>query len=218
LGVLLTRHLQSVGLSVNFELIGDRGGQGGGHKPFEALVRDISAIAKGSPGVYISTCFDYYGLNARWPEVTTIKSEPIDASLKVVKIEAAIRAEVTAKVGPGILWQGRFHPYIQLHEFEALLFAAPEILGRELQPRSAGDDLKSHFTKIVNRHQNQCESINDNVETAPSKRIEAVAQYKKGKTGQARTILPAIGLERIRQACPHFNEWIKTLEGLKPGT
>jgi hypothetical protein len=102
-----------------------------------------------------------------------------------------------------------------VHEFEALLFSAPEILGRELRPRKIDNDLGTYFKDILAQHQNRCESINDHVTTAPSKRIEAVAHYKKGKTGQAKTILSAIGLDRIRCLCPHFNEWIKTLERLK---
>ncbi len=220
LPALLREHLDNHGLSVKFTVVGERRsrGQGGGHKSFETLVWEISAIAKDTPGIHISTCFDYYGLNPRWPEVAAIKAEPIAAPLKAARIEAAILAEVTAKVGADVLWSGHFHPYIQLHEFEALLFAAPEILGRELHPRNSGDDLEACFVKILGQYRNQCESINDHADTAPSKRLEAVAQYKKGKTGQARTILPSIGLKRIRGACPHFDEWVKTLEGLSPST
>jgi hypothetical protein len=213
---LLSGHLQNHGLSAIFTLIGSRGEQGGGHKSFETLVKDVSATAKDFPGAHISTCFDYYGLNHSWPGVAAIKAEAIDASLKAVKVEAAILAEVTARVTQDVLWSGRFHPYIQMHEFEALLFSAPEILGRELRPKTAGYDLEVCFKTILAQHQNGCENINDHEATAPSKRIGAAAQYKKGKTGQARTILPAIGLDRIRQACPHFNDWIKTLEGLNP--
>ena len=213
---LLTAHLQARGLSAIFSLIGKRGGQGGGHRPFDTLVSDVSYFAKTFPGVHISTCFDYYGLNPKWPDVTAIKAEQIASSLKAAKIEATILEAVSVRIDSNVLWDGHFHPHIQLYEFETLLFAAPEILGRELRPLSAGDDLKAHFQEIVDQHQNECENINDNVATAPAKRIEAVAQYKKGKTGQARTILPAIGLDRIRQRCPHFNEWISKLESLKP--
>ena len=61
---------------------------------------------------------------------------------------------------------------------------------------------------------NSPEEINDNPETAPSKRIiKLCSNYDKVDDGVL--ILKEIGLSGIRNACPHFNEWVLKLEALK---
>ena len=55
------------------------------------------------------------------------------------------------------------------------------------------------------------EEINERPEHAPSKRIEAMfPAYKKTLHGP--TTAGRIGLERIRAECPHFNNWMNSLE------
>jgi hypothetical protein len=61
---------------------------------------------------------------------------------------------------------------------------------------------------------NSPEDINDNYETAPSRRILAVYP------GYAKVIdgVPAserIGLRSIRAACPRFDTWVDSLERLR---
>jgi hypothetical protein len=216
LTAMLSSHLSARELTTIFPLIGTSNGKKGGQKSFETLLEEISFFAKNYQGVHISTCFDYYGLNTNWPEVTKIKNQAIDVYHKVANIETVILEKVITNISSNILYNDHFHPYIQLHEFEALLFADPEILARELCPKKIGYDLVNCFRKIVNLYQNNCELINDHKKTAPSKRIIAVAQYKKGKTGLAKKILPIIGLDKIRNACPHFSAWINKLENLSP--
>jgi Domain of unknown function (DUF4276) len=51
------------------------------------------------------------------------------------------------------------------------------------------------------------EEINDSPESAPSKRVEAlIAGYQKPFLG----VLAAseIGIEKIREECPHFRRWL----------
>lgn len=53
--------------------------------------------------------------------------------------------------------------------------------------------------------------------TTPSKRIIGLfPAYKKGSSVNAHAyrIARHIGLERMRQSCPHFNEWVSKLEQL----
>ena len=57
------------------------------------------------------------------------------------------------------------------------------------------------------------EEINDNPGTAPSKRIIRVfPSYRK--TAHGLLITRRIGLEKIRQQCKHFNQWVSKLEKL----
>ncbi len=59
------------------------------------------------------------------------------------------------------------------------------------------------------------EHIDDSPVTAPSKRILAlIPDYEKPLMGETAT--KAIGLRRIRQECPLFDAWLKTLECLPP--
>ena len=57
------------------------------------------------------------------------------------------------------------------------------------------------------------EDINDDVRTAPSKRIAQLAPgYNKPTEGSLGAL--AIGLDTIRACCPLFNEWLTKLEQL----
>ena len=58
------------------------------------------------------------------------------------------------------------------------------------------------------------EQINDNPQTAPSKRLEKLSdRFKKTTTGIV--IAEAIGLEKIRQKCSVFNRWLTKIEDLR---
>jgi trehalose-6-phosphate synthase len=57
------------------------------------------------------------------------------------------------------------------------------------------------------------ELINDGETTAPSKRIlKLIPTYKKITDGII--IARKIGLEIMREKCPHFNQWLTQLENL----
>ncbi len=57
------------------------------------------------------------------------------------------------------------------------------------------------------------EDINEGPQTAPSKRIlEFIPEYAKAQVGPLAA--KAIGVEKLRQHCPHFNEWLASLEQL----
>jgi hypothetical protein len=197
-------------------IIGYRTKQSGGTKPFSTLVSDISDIAEKYRGVYISTCFDYYQLSNDWPGVVEIKKMEINHSLKANKIEESILNNITNSVNQQVLWKDHFIPHIQLHEFETLFFASPDILASQLIPKGKGNrtDLNKHFKEILLDHNNNCENINDRYETCPSRLIQKVASYKKGDANQIPEILSAIGLEKIREKCQHFDSWIKKLENI----
>jgi hypothetical protein len=100
----------------------------------------------------------------------------------------------------------KFVPYLAVHEFEALLFAAPEEIAARLAQEGVADDLrtvKSRFTSP--------EEIDD--KKPPSKCILTLLPgYRKPLHGPL--ITQAIGLQRIRAECGHFDEWLSKLERL----
>jgi hypothetical protein len=106
----------------------------------------------------------------------------------------------------------KFIPYIQLHEYEALMYADTDIMEDWL---SLYNKLpKNCFSKIKESVSNSNpELINESPETAPSKRILKLCDsYDKVDDGIL--ILKEIGLNTLRAECQHFNSWLTTLEGL----
>ena len=104
-----------------------------------------------------------------------------------------------------------FFAYLSLHEYEALLFSDPG----QLASVTMGAKDAEKFAGIVAAC-GGCEEIDDAPETAPSKRILAIApQYQKASDGPVAA--QRIGLEAMRGKCPHFDAWVRRLEGLGEG-
>ena len=160
---------------------------------------------KAEPDVWVTTLVDLYGMDPCCPGYQENKQER-DNSRKILAIESAIKVDILSENTPN--W--RFIPYLQLHEFEALLFSDGSYIEKWLSlDRSIPVDT---FTNIRNQFPTP-EDINDNPLTAPSKRIISIAPgYKKTLDGMF--IIEDIGLDKIRAACYHFNEWMLLLEGL----
>jgi hypothetical protein len=98
---------------------------------------------------------------------------------------------------------------LALHEYEALLFSHPDAFARSL-----GQPALSHrFQQIRDEFQTP-EDINNDPNTAPSKRISGLHRsYKKVIEG---TIAArAVGIEKMREECVHFNSWVRKLETLE---
>lgn len=102
-----------------------------------------------------------------------------------------------------------FIPYIQLHEFEALLFSSDE--GFEFQYDNV--QIIRNLNDVRNRYPNP-ENINDSPITAPSKIIERIlkdAGEKYVKTSDGENIATIIGIDKILEMCPRFNNWVNIL-------
>jgi len=103
--------------------------------------------------------------------------------------------------------QINFIPYISLHEFEALLFSELKAFEDWFEKETV-DKLR----KEIDQFQTP-EHVNNGSETAPSKRIlKYCPDYEKPLHGSI--IAQSIGLEKIRNQCTHFDNWLKKLENL----
>ena len=101
-----------------------------------------------------------------------------------------------------------FIPYLQLHEFEALLFSNKEVLFRNI-PRTAIQALEQVFEEFSNP-----ELINEHPDTTPSQRLKNnIDGYNKVVYGSI--LAGAIGIEAMQARCPHFAEWIEKLKRLQ---
>jgi hypothetical protein len=184
-------------------LIGKPGHRGGvGEYP--RARRDILATLKGDVSAFCTTMFDYYGMPDSWPDRDAARDKAFPE--KAAAIENAIGTDIATELGGGSTCL-RFIPYVQMHEFEALLFSDARLLadGLGLADDTAIQHIKGPFQSP--------EEINDSEQTAPSKRIRGLNPgYAKVTDGAL--ISQRIGLAAIRAQCPHFNEWIGRLEAL----
>lgn len=171
----------------------------GGITSYAKAARDIRNWLSGSGGAYVTTFFDLYGLPNDFPGYSRSSAQRGGAD-RATLIEAAMLADIG---------QQRFIPYVQPHEFEALLFSSIGAIDQELQLISASrlKQLEAELGKTAP------EDLNDSPQTAPSKRLlKLFPGYDKPLHGPA--IALRIGLDTIRAACPHFDGWLSTLEGL----
>ena len=184
----------------------------GGVKKWEVARRDIIRTLKERR--YCSTMFDYYGMPADWPGRAEAAAKPWSERARTV--EDKIHADVTAALG-GSFNPKYFVPYVQLHEFEALVFADVNVLVSVLAPLGtrSPESLVRHFSEILNEAGHP-EAINDGYETCPSRRIgKIVPAYQKRAQGPI--VTSRIGIEELRVRCSHFGEWLTRLEDLDGG-
>jgi len=183
-------------------------GHKGGNTNYTRVKKDVVVLLKQDPTAYCSTMMDFYGLGEGFPGM------PLPPNLpnieKVTRIEQAIKADIVSQVEdlrPDI----RFLPYLQLHEYEGLLFSDPAAFASGIGQRH----LAKQFEMVRSRFATP-EDINDDANTAPSKRVlGAYPLYRKVLDGTlaARTV----GIQRMRQECPHFRDWVERLEALPSG-
>ena len=205
---VLAPHLVAHGVSITATMIG-KPGRRGGVRPWPVVRNDILATLKQNNASCCTTMFDYYGLPTDWPGRSEARRKR-QVSTKAEAIEQAIHADVCGELG-GSFDGARFLPYIQMHEFEALLFSDTKVFAEAVQrPR-----IQTRLDEIVEEC-GEPEGIDDDPETAPSKRIcSLVRSYQKVVLG----IIAAqrIGLPTMRERCPHFAQWIGALEQLGEG-
>lgn len=190
-------------------LIGKPGHKGGDIR-FERAKDDIGKFLKQNRNTYITTMFDFYGIDDRWPGRTEInqriqRGTRLSSNEKASILENATKERII-KEFPDFDPETRFIPYIEMHEFEALLFSEPRILAETIEIN------ESEINEILEDFDNP-EEINDDSVTAPSKRLESLrSDYRKVAMGKS--ISESIGIPTIRKKCPNFNNWLTTLENL----
>ena len=191
-------------------LLSGKGGRPhrGGLRSYHHPRLDIINWLKEDVGAYCTTMFDLYGLPDDFPGVDRATSS--SAQEKVKRLEEAFAEDVGADVADGAR---RFIPYLQLHEFEALLFADVAKLDEAMSVLLGSSKLTA-----LRRILKECggpEEIDEGPETAPSKRLtQLYPAYDKGFFGPL--VAEEMGIDAIRAACPHLDAWLRRLEALPP--
>jgi hypothetical protein len=177
--------------------------QKGGLESYEKAKNDIKDwMSKDkSSQCRFTTMFDLYALPKDFPGWELAEKKKKNDPYGCVK---HLECELAKDIG-----SPRFIPYIQLHEFEALLLADPRKLEEVYDLRKKEIEHLSNMVKGQNP-----ELIDGGRETAPSKRIlKEIPGYRKKTAGIF--VVEKIGLPTLRQKCHHFDEWVRKLEELR---
>lgn len=201
---VLCPHLQHHRVSLRARRIG-KPGHKGGRVNYSRAKGDVLLLLKEDSRAYCTTLFDFYGLGEGFPRLAVPPSA--NSEQKAQSIEKPFQAAIEREMGDGFLSK-RFVPYLQMHEFEGLLFSDPSGLAAAM----GRPDLRQGLEAIRSGFATP-EEINDGPTTAPSKRIRSLAPaYDKVFNGNLAAL--EIGLAKIRQECPRFDAWVRGLESL----
>ncbi|MCI5147601.1 MAG: DUF4276 family protein, partial [Candidatus Electrothrix sp. AR3] len=208
---ILAQEMACNGMYLYPVVIGTPGHKGGDIR-FSRAKKDIGNLLKQRDNIFVSTMFDYFRIDTDWPGKSEVSQkiqngETLTATEKAEILENATHDDKIVQIFSKYDARKRFIPYIEMHEFEALLFSDTDILA-EKTGISRGELVS--ITELYNNP----EEINDDPAKAPSKRLESLLDgYRKVAMGKI--IAEAIGIQTVRQQCPHFNQWIIKLESLK---
>lgn len=163
----------------------------GGVVSYAKLKPQLKRKCLQDPTAIITTMIDYFRLPNDFPGQSSV---PINGTCfqKVAHLEHALGKDIN---------QRNFHPYLQLHEFEALLFS-------DIEPFLEWCGQRVVEILIHERSQYSTpEEINDGPKTAPSKRLmRHCPSYEKPWHGPM--IAMDIGLDKVRKECKHFDAWV----------
>lgn len=164
------------------------------------LLRDADAC--------VSTMFDFYALPRNFPGYE--QSLKQSSHLKQVQfLEDEMKEDIWTDGRLKDMPQKRFIPYIQLHEFESLLYTDIRVLQYNYLDAA---DIKRIDALYDATKDTPPEDINNGPQTAPSKRLKDAVKYRKGDAPA--DWLETIGIGNIKSKCPHFSAWLEKLEGI----
>ncbi|HFU75815.1 MAG TPA: DUF4276 family protein [Arcobacter sp.] len=137
----------------------------------------------------VSTFYDFYGFKRKQKDET----------------KSSLERQILESVPKAV--QGKIIPYIQMYEFEGLLFSSPSTIATVLEQ----EKIKHWAEDILRKFHGNPEFINNSSQTAPSKRL-AITPYRKTTHGP--NIAKQIGLDVLREKCKGFDDWVNRLEAL----
>lgn len=104
----------------------------------------------------------------------------------------------------------RFFPYLQLHDFEALVLSDPQAIASQFPEEEDRKAIKRLHFEFADA---QPESIDH--DQPPCKRIVGLLPtYRARKNTVGPLVAKQIGLSKLRERCPHFGSWLTRLEAL----
>ena len=172
--------------------------RGGGH--WRHWRDDIRRLLRSDTACHTTSMFDLYGLPADFPSLRELSAER-DTVQRAKALETAMGQDIQ---------DPRFIPYIQRHEFEALVLAGLE----HLNDLFVGSDTRAGLDMLRQQLRTLApEDVNDGKATAPSKRLIAlIPEYNKKIHGL--WVTGKVGIDSLKMRCPRFGDWVASLEAL----
>lgn len=165
----------------------------GGFVNYQHLKNDILKRIR-ETDVIISTFVDYFRIPSSTPNYAVCQRHG-NVNDRITCLESAIATDINFP---------NFIPYIQKHEFEALLFSSN--VGFE---NLYEDNVISETASVIKEYQNP-EEINSRPIFAPSKRlVSIIGSYEKVFEGNM--IALEVGINTMLEKCPRFRNWIEKL-------
>lgn len=166
----------------------------GGFVNYEHLKNDVTRLLSSEKDIIVSTFVDFFRIPTSVPKYEDSMRLNSDND-KVESLEQAMFESIS---------DTRFIPYIQLHEFEALLFSSNKGFEGYCE-----EHVHKQTKLIVDDYENP-EDINSSPETAPSKRLLKInPDYDKVLEGNL--IALEVGINSMLDRCPRFREWVEIL-------
>ena len=152
--------------------------------------------------VVVSMMIDFYRLPSDFPGFNDLKvtqTHQEQANLLETRIKKDLEDSQNQLFD-------NFIPYIQLHEFEALVFAS--ISGIDsLFERSEMD--YNGLMNVIQQYPNP-EDINNHPDTAPSVRLKKLI-FGYNKVLHGIDIINTVGMAELLEKCPRFKTWIESM-------
>jgi hypothetical protein len=164
----------------------------GGDVKLDRVKSELKKIANSFD--YVTTFYDFYGFKGK-----------LDSDTKA-NLEQKMHDHAHASI------QAKLIPYVQMYEFEGLLFSCPTAMGSVLTQLDFQAGVEVWANGILAQFESNPEKINDSPQTAPSKRLESNTNYRKTTHGP--NIAKQIGMQKLRDVCVGFNDWVARLEQL----
>lgn len=197
---LLVPHLAGFQVWLTPRIVETSKGHKGGAVSYAKIVRQVRLWCLQDQTAKVTTMFDVYGLPADFPGASTW-----NAGQPAQPQATALEATLANSVG-----QPNLIPYLQLHEYEALLFSNLSAFAYA----DVSQKTITHWQTELAQFSGP-EEVNNSPTTAPSKRLIARwPAYGRSKPLYGSLIALQIGLPTIRAKCPRFNDWVTQLEAL----
>jgi len=171
-------------------------GYKGGDVSYQRFKRNAENLLKRENDVIVTSLIDFFRLKSDFPKFSQA-NKIVDKAERVTFLESAVGEDIG---------HPRLIPYIQLHEFEGLLFASND--GFDYIPDIPPGN-RAQLKSAVDAYDNP-EYLNDGALTAPSKRLQnLIPGYQKPFHGAL--IADVVSITKMLDRCERFRNWIEVL-------
>ena len=183
-------------------------GNRGGALNYDRVKPHLRNALRQKSAPVVTTLFDLYKLDKRFPGFEQSRAIP-DLGQKLELLRREFHADIVAAAG---CQANRFIPYIQPHEFEALLFSDVSVL---IQVNPSWSKKSIERLVEIRAAAESPEHINDRPETKPAAHLERELNnpsYRKRRHGPIAA--QKIGLAKIEAECAFFAAWLAQIREL----